>query len=96
MIIAKGDSEDILLEWSTFSTIENMLNIATIDDKTSWINRLNELTYDYEGEQMINDLKEYLPIMGFHRIPVNVKEAMEATRLRVERDNFQEWKKAQR
>lgn len=95
MIIAKNDSEDILLEWSTFSTIENMLNIATIDDKSSWTNRLNSLTYDYEGEQMIEDLKEYLPIMGFHRIPVNVKEAMEATRIRVERDNFQEWKKQQ-
>lgn len=96
MITAKSDSEDILLEWSTFSTIESMLNIATIDDKSSWINRLNGLTYDYEGEQMINDLKEYLPIMGLHRTPVNVKEAMEATRIRVERDNFQEWKKAQR
>ncbi len=93
MIKAKSDSEDILLEWSTFQTIENMLNIATIDDKSSWIKRLNELTYDYEGEQMINDLKEYLPIMGFHRIPVNVKEAMEATRIRVERDNFQEQRK---
>lgn len=96
MIVAKNDSEDILLEWSTFATIESMLNIATIDDKTSWTNRLNSLTYDYEGEEMINDLKEYLPIMGYHRIPVNVKEAMEATRLRVERDNFQEWKKEQR
>ena len=93
MITAKSDSEDILLEWSTFQSIENMLNIATIDDKSSWIKRLNELTYDYEGEQMINDLKEYLPIMGFHRIPVNVKEAMEATRIRVERDNFQEQRK---
>jgi len=93
LITAKSDSEDILLEWSTFQSIENMLNIATIDDKSSWIKRLNELTYDYEGEQMINDLKEYLPIMGFHRIPVNVKEAMEATRIRVERDNFQEQRK---
>lgn len=95
MIIAKNDSEDILLEWSTFAAIENMLNIATIEDKTSWVNRLNSLTYDYEGQQMIEDLKEYSPIMGFHRIPLIERECVEATRLRVERDNFQEqrWKK---
>jgi hypothetical protein len=90
LIIAKHDSEDIPLSWSTFQSIETMLTIATIDDKSLWIKRLNELTYDYQGIEMIEDLREYLPIMGFHRIPINVKEAMEATRIRVERDYFQE------
>lgn len=90
MIVAKHDSEDILLEWSTFATIENMLNIATIDDKTSWINRLNELTYDYEGEQMINDLKEYLPIVGLHTIPLDVKTQGQAIRYAVDKDDFHE------
>ena len=94
MIIAKNDSEDIPLDWSTYHTIEQILNIATIDDKSKWFTRLGTIQYEWEGQQMIEQLKEYSPIMGFHRIPVNVKEAMEATRIRVERDNFQEdrWK----
>ena len=95
MIVAKNDSEDILLEWSTFTTIETMLNIALIEDKSHWFKRLMVLKYEYEGQTMIDDLREYTPIVGYHRAPMNVKEAMIATRLRIERDNYQEerWKK---
>lgn len=95
MIIAKNDSEDIALKWSTHTTIENILNTALIDDKSKWYSRLEKIKYEYEGQEMIEDLKQYLPIMGYHSIPVIERDAMEATRLRRERDNFQEerWKK---
>lgn len=95
MIVAKDDSEDILLEWSTYTTIETMLNIALIEDKSVWLRRLIDLKYEHEGQTMIDDLREYTPVIGYHRIPMNVKESMEATRIRIERDNFQEerWKK---
>lgn len=95
MIIAKPDSEDILLEWSTYATIESILNIALIDDKGVWFKRLIDLKYEHEGQTMIDDLREYAPILGYHIIPMNVKESMEATRIRIERDDYQQerWKK---
>lgn len=95
MIVANPNSEDTPLEWSTFRTIEIMLNVALIDDKSKWNERLINLKYEHEGQTMIEDLRDFAPIMGFHVTPVIERDAMEATRLRVERDNFQEtkWKK---
>lgn len=96
MIVAQHDSEDIALEWSTHSTIEIMLNTALIEDKSVWLNRLMGCKYEYEGQEIIEELKQYLPIIGFHIIPMSQKDIMKATRLRVERDNFQEqrWKES--
>ena len=68
MIIARNDSEDIALEWSTHTAIENILNTALIEDKGKWYSRLEKLKYEYEGQEMIEDLKQYLPVMGFHRL----------------------------
>jgi hypothetical protein len=40
--------------------------------------------------KMITFLKEFQPIVGLHRAPMTQYESVEATRLRVDRENFKE------
>jgi hypothetical protein len=43
--------------------------------------------------KMITFLKEFQPIVGLHRAPMTQYESVEATRLRVDRENFKERRK---
>jgi hypothetical protein len=42
--------------------------------------------------EIVGLMRDYKPIMGLEKLPTNAGEAAEATRLRVERENFKERK----
>lgn len=52
--------------------------------------KLNRIETEDEAFELLNEVSRYKPIMGLESIPTNVNDAMEATRLRIEREDFKE------
>jgi hypothetical protein len=81
---------------TTFRRLNYMISVALIspEEKTWYEMNAFKLT-ETEAKEHIAKLEQSMPIMGYHSIPQDVKQCVEATRLRVERDNFfeQRWKK---
>jgi hypothetical protein len=81
---------------TTYRRLCYMISVALISPEEKYWYEMNafKLT-ETEAKEHISKLEQYMPIMGYHSIPQDVSECVEATRLRVERDNFQEsrWKK---
>lgn len=81
---------------TTSRRLNYMISIALIssEEKIKYEMECWKLS-EAEARIAIEKLEQYMPIMGHHSIPKSVRQCIEATRLRVERDNFQElrWKK---
>lgn len=87
------------LDFGLAQWIEIMISQATLngDEKSKYTNRLCKAKTKSEGYELIEELKEYQPIMGLQSIPTNVGQAAEATRFAVDKDDFHEqrWNKNQ-
>jgi hypothetical protein len=72
--------------------IENLIWYSSLDDKDKARQMKKMLRLEsLEGAmKMVTFLKEFQPIVGFHRAPMTQYESVEATRIRVDRENFQE------
>jgi recombination protein RecT len=77
------------------SFIESMIQNGTMndDEKGRYIKELSALKYEHEGHALMKRLEQYVPIVGLERLPTDVGDAMEATRNRVDREDFKERKK---
>lgn len=72
--------------------IEVLIWHSSLDDnqKARKMKEMLRLESIQDAMMMINFLKEFQPIVGFHRAPMTQYESVEATRLRVDRENFKE------
>lgn len=72
--------------------IEILIWHSSMDEKEKAreMKRMLKLESIQDAMMMINFLKEFQPIVGFHRAPMTQYESVEATRLRVDRENFKE------
>lgn len=86
---------DEAIDFGLLSWIETMIGQATLDSpaKEKFLNRLTKLEFKSQGYKMIDELKEYAPIMGLHSIPQNVEEQGKAIRYQVEKDDLHESRK---
>ena len=86
---------DELIDFGLLSWIESMIGQSMIDapQKEKFMNRLAKLEYKSQGFKMIDELKEYQPIMGMHSIPQDVKQQGEAIRFQVDKDDYNESRK---
>lgn len=83
------------VDHSKIYTAEILLTGAILypHEKEKYISRLIAARCNEDVDKIINELREHQPIMGLEKIPTNVGEAAEATRLRVEREDFKEREK---
>lgn len=83
------------LDFSLAQWIEIMISQAPPDLRRSYTDRLCRAKTRSEGYALIEELKEYQPIMGLQSIPTNVTQAAQATRFAVDKDNLHEdrWNK---
>jgi hypothetical protein len=76
--------------------LELMISIAllTPDEKLKYEDRAIFITED-EAQKVMQELVEYMPIMGLHLWPLDVKQQGQAIRYQVMKDDFHEqrWKK---
>lgn len=75
--------------------IENLIWFSSLDEreKARLMKRMMQLETIEGAMQMINYLKQSQPIVGLDRVPLTQYEIVEATRRRVEREDFKERKK---
>lgn len=75
--------------------IENLIWHSSLSDqdKARQMKRMLKLESTEAAMKMINFLQDFQPIIGVHRAPMTQYESVEATRLRVDRDDFNERKK---
>lgn len=75
--------------------IENLIWFSSLDEreKARLMKRMMKLETIEGAMQMINYLKQSQPIVGLDRVPLTQYEIVEATRRRVEREDFKERKK---
>lgn len=85
-IVANNDPEPF--DASYYEIIERLIISAMVHDKHAWRERMTRLKTNEQAEQMVAELKELQPIVGYHSLPTDVGDCVEATRRRVERDNF--------
>lgn len=80
------------VDHSKIYTAEILLTAAILypHEKEKFLNRIIAAKTNEDVDKIIFELREYQPIMGLDKIPTNVGEAAEATRLRVEREDFKE------
>lgn len=71
--------------------LEYMISVALLDgeEKVRYENRSIFLTED-DALQIMNELKERMPIMGLHNWPLDMKQTGEAIRYQVDKDDFHE------
>jgi hypothetical protein len=80
----------------TTRRLNMMISMALISSEERLKYEMESWKYtEEEAKAAIKKLESCMPIVGYHTLPTNVGDAAEATRLRVERDDFQEqrWKK---
>lgn len=75
--------------------IENLIWFSSLDEreKARLMKRMMKLETIEGAMQMINYLEQSQPIVGLDRVPLTQYEIVEATRRRVEREDFKERKK---
>ena len=71
------------------SYIESSINCCT-GDRDMLMKRLLLIETEEDAFKLLEEVNKYKPIMGLEQLPTNVGDAMEATRLRVEREDFKE------
>lgn len=73
-----------------------MISIALLnpDERLKYEDR-SIFASENEGLQMISELQQYMPIMGLHSIPLDMKQQRQAIEYQVAKDDFHEqrWKK---
>jgi len=86
---------DEAIDFGLLSWIETMIGQATLDapQKEKYLKKLTTLNYKSEGFKMIDELKEYAPIMGLHSIPQSVEQQGEAIRYAVAKDDLHDLRK---
>lgn len=62
-------------------------------EKSREMKKMLRLESEEAAYRMVKFLQDFQPVVGLHRAPVTQYESVEATRLRVERENFKERKK---
>lgn len=81
---------------TTTRRLNLMISTALISSEERLKYEMESWKYnEEEAKAACKKLESCMPIVGYHTLPTNVGDAMEATRLRVERDDFQEqrWRK---
>jgi hypothetical protein len=75
-----------------FTQIEGMIWKSSLDEKkkSRMTKRMEKLQNNTEAFVMIEELRECQPIIGLEQIPIAQYEIVEATRRRVEIENFKE------
>lgn len=75
--------------------IETLIWYSSLDDKqkAKEMKRMLRLESMEDAYKMVNFLSDFQPIVGLDRIPITQYEIVEATRRRVEIENFKERKK---
>jgi len=75
--------------------IETLIWYSSLDDKQKAreIKKMLRLESMEDAYKMVNFLSDFQPIIGVHRAPMTQYEVVQATRERVERENFKERKK---
>jgi len=72
--------------------IEVLIWHSSLDEiqKTKELRKMLRLKSQEDAYKMITFLQDFQPIVGLHRAPMTQYESVEATRLRVDRENFKE------
>lgn len=94
MITAKEDSyEEIGMGLQPH--IETMIWNSSLDEKVKeqLMKRMLSLRTNEEAAALISELQDSQPIVGLDRIPITQYEIVKATKERVDREDFKEWKK---
>lgn len=80
------------IDFGLLSWIETMIGQATIDapQKEKFLDRLSKLEYKSQGYKMIDELKEYAPILGLHSTPHGVEDIGKAARYMADKDDLHE------
>lgn len=75
--------------------IETLIWHSSLDDiqKAKKMKEMLRLESTQDAMKMIIFLKDFQPIVGFHRAPMTQYESVEALRLRIDRENFKEREK---
>lgn len=83
---------DEAVDFGLLSWIETMVGQATLDapQKEKFLARLTKIEYKSQAYKMIDELKEYAPIMGLHTIPQSVEQQGQAIAYSVDKDDFHE------
>lgn len=97
MSFAEGyEGEDEPVSELTRRRLELMISIASIssEEKSKWELKGAFITEE-EALKEIEKLKDYMPIMGLHSIPLDMREQKRAIRYQVDKDDLHElrWKK---
>lgn len=74
----------------TLEKISMLIQTALINNKQTYYRLLETLDKEADAMVIMEELKKVQPIPGYHSFPLSATDAALATRLRVERDNFQE------
>jgi hypothetical protein len=82
------------VDFGIVSWIENMIHQAQLEDdkKERFTKRLTELEFKSQAFKLLDDLKDYQPIIGIHRTAHTVDEIGQAAREAADRDDFKERK----
>jgi len=88
VILASNQIEPEEIDFSILAYAEGLISQALLYDyeKNKYIQRLIKCTDNEQIENICQELQEYKPIMGYHKLPSNIREAALATKLRIERD----------
>lgn len=91
MIIASSDNEEVPACELTIRRLGVMIATGLLlsEEKERLEMTLHKLT-EPEAQEMISYLEQYQPTMGYHSIPLDVKQQGEAIRYAVTKDNFYE------
>lgn len=83
---------DEAIDFGLLSWIETMIGQATLDSnsKEKFLTRLTKLEYKSQGYKMIDELKEYAPILGLHSTPHGVEDIGKAVRYMADKDDLHE------
>lgn len=75
--------------------IETLIWHSSLSDqeKSREMKKMLKLESTEDAYRMLKFLQDFQPVVGLHRAPVTQYESVEATRLRVEREDFKERKK---
>lgn len=95
MITHKENSENPP-SFELLGIVEHMINTYNLSErqKTAFRKRLNTLSTQDQLESLYAEIAPHKPIMGLEAIPLDVRQQVEATRWRVDLENFKErqWK----
>ena len=75
--------------------IETLIWFSSMDEKqkAKEMKKMLRLESIEEAYRMVTFLQDFQPIVGIHRAPMTQYESVEATRIRVDIENFKEWKR---